>query len=126
MRTGNLEDYNALRKSLDQVNVPYYTHMFKNQKLINLVVKGPPNLPIEHIKEDLGHQGIQTMKVTILRSKSRNNTEQGRSRSSDKIFHPCYLISVHPETDQKLVRMIRYICSVRVYWETFKNTKRVT
>ena len=47
----NLENYKALIEVFKKENIPFHTHPLKDEKPINQVIKGLPNIDAEIIKK---------------------------------------------------------------------------
>ena len=124
VRCETVEDYKMLKTELDKTGVTYYTHEFRGQKSKNLVLKGLPNLPLTDIYNELQELEAGCIKVALL--KTHKTGEQSAKSDNHRVYHPSFLVVFQANADIKKIRNIRYICSVKVYWEKFRNTRRAT
>ena len=115
--TLNTVDYMALLKKLRADKMAFYTYAPKELRPKHIVAKRLPNLPAEEIIENLRAQGIKCRKVSIL--KKKNTAEH-------PYMDPIYKLDFDKEVDMKEVWAIRYICHVKVKWEKYRNSRRVT
>ena len=108
VRVKTREDYEALRKALDKGKVPYFTHMFKDQRPKILVLKGLPSLPMMDIMDDIEKQGIKCEKVALLKPRSKINDV--KAQGSNRSHHPSILVTVNHGVNLRTVRNIKYVC----------------
>lgn len=95
----------------------FYYHPLPNDKLKHLVLKGLPDLDITEIQEDLKNQGYEPTRVVKMKTKAD---------LTRKVRNPFFMISYKHEVNLKDVRNIRYICSIKVTWDKYRNTRKVT
>lgn len=97
-------------------NLTYYTHLLKEDKPKHIVAKGLPPIKIEDIKTDIEEQGFKTEKIVIMRNKEKRETNP-----------PFYLITfAQSESLQEVRAKLQYIYRVKVKWEKYKNSRKVT
>ena len=109
----NKEDYYIIKNKLDASNSTYFTHPFKEDKLRHVVIKGLLIIPLEEVHEDLQQQGIRVIKV--IRMKQRIVTN-----------YPLYMVTLHSEQELSPVRRVKYAYLVKITWENYRNSRRVT
>lgn len=85
----------------------------------HLVIKGLPDLPPQDILDDIKKQNLNCIKVAALISK------RGSPPVSPSHQQRTFLSSFDANADIKAIRKIKYICSIRVHWEKFKNARKV-
>lgn len=67
--------------------------------------------------EDLLAKGVPCEKISIL-----------KKRKADPVpdSNPIYMVSLKKEVDLKSVWAIKYVCRIKVKWEKYKNSRKVT
>ena len=124
VRCENIKDYGALKEALDRTGVTCYTYEFRGQKTKNMVLKSLPNLPLTDIYNELQGLEFGCTKVALL--KTHNVSGQCEIDKNPRVYHPSFLVVFKSDTNIKKVRNIKCICSFKIYWEKFKNTRRGT
>ena len=112
-----LEFYNSHKQELhNNNNIQFYTHPIPSEKSKNLVLKGMPSFVTpDEIIQDLKDKELAPIKCVIMK---RNHM----SKNTD----PLYLVSFENKTNLNQVLRTKYICSMKIYWDKYRNSKRVT
>lgn len=108
------EDFARLKNTLIQEEIKFHTYLSQNEKERKYVLKGLPLLELQDIKDDLISQGLDPQKIVPM--KTKNETTE----------YPMYFVALKPNENMKCIKKIKYICSVKVGWERYKNKRRVT
>lgn len=106
---------NILEKLKQDAQMNFFYHPLPGDKLKHVVLKGLPDVDVAEITTDLAEQGYQPSRVVKM-----------KSHPGIVVRNPLFLVSYSQATNLKDVRNIRYICSMRIKWERFKNTRKVT
>lgn len=112
-----LVDYMALQEKLKEENMAHFTYTPKWLRSKHLVARRLPLLPIEELESDLAKKGIKCERITIL--KKHVSVPQPYK-------NPVYMMTFSKATDMKIVWNIDSICNVKVKWEKYKNSRKVT
>lgn len=105
------QQHNAQNKEFS-----FYSYEFADEKNKHIIAKGLPLLDCSEIKSYLqNNHHLNCLSVYILAKKDLiENTK------------PVYLVTFDKSVDIKDVRAINFILNVKVQWEKYKNSKRVT
>ena len=109
----NKQEYDIITSKLDAANSTYFTHPFKEDKLRHLVLKGLPIIPTQEVQDNLQLQEVKVAEV--IRMKQRITTD-----------FPLFMVTLEADQDINKVRKIKYVCLVKIYWENYRNSRRVT
>lgn len=109
------EDATNLMSILDTWKLSYHTFGAAARKLKKYVIKGLPVLNEEDIDNDLREQGFTAIKIRKMKPGPKSNPE-----------YPLYYAAFDSNTNAKLLRNIKFIYSIRVRWEKYKNPKGTT
>ena len=90
-----------------------HTYTEDGAKDKKLVIKGLPPLETEEIIKSLQEQGVTPNKLVKLEHSKQNE-------------HPIFYLSVSPESSMVEIINIRYICSIKVRWEKYRNPRKLT
>ena len=90
-----------------------YNHPFKEDKLRHLVLKGLPIIPTQEVQDNLQLQEVKVAEV--IRMEQRITTD-----------FPLYMVTLQADQDISKVRKMKYVCLVKIYWENYRNSRRVT
>ena len=114
---GTMEDSESLQAKLNEDKVSYYTYTPKWMRKKRIIAKRLPNLPPEDIKEDLRRQGLICDQIIILKKKSTVPTPYN---------DPIYMLTFAKNVYMKKVWDLKYLCQVKVTWDTYRNLRKVT
>ena len=106
------EKYDKLLSVLKQKNTEHYTHALNSEKPKH-VLKGLPNLEIQQILEDLKSQGFEPL--TCIKMKMKKPILEA----------PIFLVTFSNDVNINEVRKIRYICSICIRWDKYRNTSGI-
>ncbi|KAJ8667601.1 hypothetical protein QAD02_009264 [Eretmocerus hayati] len=119
----DVEIYNILKQGVKQIQEEYvkkgkvlgfHTHQLPDQKLKHIVAKGLPNIDPEEIKNELLEKGLKCVRCSIMKTKNY-------------VAHrPLYLMTFDSEVDMKEVWKIKHVYSLRVFWDRYKNPRKIT
>lgn len=102
-----------ISSELQKLKIEFHTYTPKCEKDLILVMRGLPNINIEWIKGSIITQEIKAKKVQKLQPEKI--TEE-----------PLYLVNFENNVDKKNIFNIRYVCNIRVYWESLRNPRKIT
>ena len=108
-----IEHHNIVTSGLKKAgNIQFFTHRPEHEKDKHLVIKGLPNLCARKIEEDLRVQGYEPLKCVQLKLK--------------KPVPPIYMVTFNKDTDINEVRNIRYVCSIKIFWDKYRSGRVTT
>lgn len=108
------EKYDKLSTILKNKNIEHFSYALNSEKPKHLVLKGLPNLEIQQILDDLNFQGFKPLKCVKMKMKK------------PILEAPMFLITFNSDVILNDVRKIRYICSIRIRWDKYRNTRGIT
>ena len=120
----SLSSFNSLLAGLQETKSTYetlgkdlsfYTHEFAHEKSKRIVLKGLPILDVAEIKSEICDNDVICESVILLAKKDLvNNTR------------PIYLVTLDKSVDLQDVRAIKFLHSVKVNWDKYKNRNKTT
>ena len=114
--TKTIDDYNVLKAEITKSNLEYHTYTLPAEKQLKLLIKGlPPNITENEIIEELKSKDITPLSVYQITNKSKD----------DVVKYPLYTVTFPNGTLMKNVVQIKRLCSCVIYWEKFKNKRKI-
>ncbi|KAJ8667765.1 hypothetical protein QAD02_009428 [Eretmocerus hayati] len=119
----NLNSYRTLKEGVVQIQqecakkgktLEFYTHQLPQEKLKHIVAKGLPVLDTEEIKKELNDMGLKCVRCSIMKTKNQVSSR------------PLYLITFDSTVDMKEVWRIKHLYYVNVFWDRYKNPRKIT
>lgn len=116
--TNNVIDFNKCSDILSRNNIEYYTHEWKNQKLMKVVLYGLPKTDLSLIKQELEQYSLSPVKITEIQPKSADEN------------YRLFLISfTKNSTSLNQLKSVKCINNIIVNWKPFiprtNDNKRV-
>lgn len=109
------EAHNNIKDLLTKAELEFHTYAGEAEKEKKFVIRGLPPIEISEIHEEIKAHGLTASKISKM--KTGKDAPDG---------HPLYYVSFKHTEKVGQINNIRYICSVRVKWERYKNKRRLT
>jgi hypothetical protein len=106
----SLEDHNKIKQGLAAKNKEFHSYTAAEDRVSRSVIKGlPAQMEESDIKEDLRKQGLPVSKVIPM-----------------KTTRPLYVITYESAPKTELIKMIRFVCLVKVSIQKFRTKGKIT
>lgn len=111
--TDKPESYDIIKEALKKADTPFYTYNKREEKIKKMVFKGPPNLEIEYILDEL--RAAELEPIDCIQMKTMSN----------KPSHS-YLVTVPGHIAVKKLRELRSIDHAMIKWEYYSKKNSYT
>lgn len=112
----NRNSYIQVLEGLKTVpNLTFYTNTLKDEKPKHIVAKGLPILKSEMIIQSLADHDLKCERCIVLKTKEQKDTSP-----------PIYMLTFSKDTNLNEVRKVNAVYNVKVKWERYKNSRKVT
>lgn len=110
--TNSKEAHQKASKFLVEQKIPFHSYTRREEKQRNFIIKGMPPKDTADIIISLQDQGIDPINVKKIITKDPAT--------------PMYLVFINYETEINRLFTIKYVCSVKIKWQKYKNTRLAT
>lgn len=109
----NTEQYDKVKENLKQNNAPFYTYTKREERVKKMVLKGPPNMEIEAILEELNNAKLEPKEVVKLKS------------ATSKMSHS-YLVTIPNSIQTTQLKELKSIDHAIIKWEHYAKRNSYT